>query len=165
MTLWSTKDYSHLLNWQDDFSVSCIHCLAWNPVRPNEFCMGGSRSTIRVCTINEQATEADISLQVVNGAIPLILNGPPKKSCDVTTCNYLASTVNLVLCATNTGFVTCWNSRLCLCVLHWQADSSEISYIATTKHQLLTGSATGCLKLWNIENLEVNLGATNATDS
>ncbi|CAF0733971.1 unnamed protein product [Adineta ricciae] len=165
VTIWSTQNYSHLLDWQDDFSVSYINCLTWNPIRLNEFCIGGSQSTIRVCSINEQTDADDISLQVVNGTIPIILNEQTQKSCEITACTYVASTINLVLCATNHGFITCWNSRLCLCVLHWKADSSEISYIASIKDQLLTGSSTGCLKLWNIENLEKNLGHSNTTDS
>ncbi|CAF1001384.1 unnamed protein product [Adineta steineri] len=166
VTLWSTKNYSHLLNWQDDFSSYYINCVAWNSTRSNEFCLGGSHSTIRICTINEQTTNDDnISLQVINGKIPLIVNENTQKTCDITACNYLTSSINLVLCATNTGFITCWNSRLCLCVLHWKADLNEITYIATIKNKLLTGSSTGCLKLWNIENLEMNLGQLNTIDS
>ncbi|UJR26857.1 hypothetical protein I4U23_008168 [Adineta vaga] len=168
VAIWSTKNYSHLLNWQDDFSTTYINCLSWNPIRSNEFCIGGSNSTIRICTINvnEQTDENDINLQVVSGTIPIILNEHTKKSCEITACTYLtSSTVNLVLCATNNGFITCWNSRLCLCVLHWKADSTEISYIATIKHKLLTGSSTGCLKLWNTEDLEMNLGQSNTTDT
>jgi WD40 repeat protein len=165
LTLWSTNNYSHLLNWQDDFSTSYINCLSWNPIRPNEFCLGSSHNTIRFCTINEQTDDNNISLQVVNGKLPLLINEHTKESCDITACVYLTSTVNLVLCATNSGFITCWNSRLCLCILQWKADSNEICYMGTIKHKLLTGSSKGCLKLWNIENLEMNLGQLNTTDS
>ena len=30
--------------------------------------------------------------------------------------------------------------------------------MATIKHKLITGSSNGCLRLWNTENLEANLG-------
>jgi WD40 repeat protein len=102
---------------------------------------------------------------VIKGEIPLILNEHTKTSCDITACVYLTSTINLVLCATNYGFITCWNSRLCLCILHWKADINEICYISTINNKLLTGSSIGCLKLWNIESLETNLGQLNSTIS
>jgi len=165
LTLWSTNDYSHLLNWQNEFSSSCINCLAWNPLRTNEFCLGSTHSTIHFCTIIEQTEDTDLRLQVIKGEIPLLLNEHTKTSCDITSCIYLTSTINLVLCATNYGFITCWNSRLCLCILHWKGDLNEICYMSTINHKLLTGSSKGCLKLWNIENLETNLGQINSTDS
>jgi WD40 repeat protein len=165
VTLWSTNNYSHLLNWQNDFSSSYINCLAWNPLRTNEFCLGSSHGIIHYCTINEQNDDTNLRLQVIKGEIPLLLNEQTKTSCDITACIYLTSTMNLVLCATNSGFITCWNSRLCLCVLHWKADSNEICYMSTINYKLLTGSSIGCLKLWNIENLETNLGQLNSIDS
>jgi hypothetical protein len=165
VTLWSTNDYSHLLNWQDELSSSYLNCLAWNPLRTNEFCLGSSHGTIHFCTINEQTDDSNQNLQVLHGKIPLLLNENTTKSCDITACVYLASTINLVLCATNSGFITCWNSRLCLCILHWKADANELCYMKTIKHKLLTGSSIGCLKLWNIEKLEMNLGELNSIDS
>ncbi|CAF2433293.1 unnamed protein product [Rotaria sp. Silwood2] len=165
VSLWSKNNFTHLLNWQDEHLSFYINCLAWNPIRTNEFCLGGSHGFLRFCTINEQADDNKLRLQVVNGQIPLLLNEHTKTSCDITACVYLTSIVNLVLCAMNNGLITCWNSRLCLCILHWKADSNEICYIATTKYKLLTGSSTGCLKLWNIENLETNLEQLNSMDS
>lgn len=165
LTLWSTKDYSHVLNWQDDFSSSYLNCLAWNPLRTNEFCLGGSHGLIHFCTIGEPADDTNLSLHVVKGELPSLLNEHTKSSLDITTCVYLNSTANLVLCATNYGFITCWNSRLCLCILHWKAEMSEICYLATINEKLLTGSTSGCLKLWNLQNLERNLGQVNSTES
>ncbi|CAF3419659.1 unnamed protein product [Rotaria sp. Silwood1] len=165
MSLWSKNNFTHLLNWHDEHSSFYINCLAWNPIRTNEFCLGGSHGFIRFCTIIEQADDKKLHLQVVNEQIPLLLNEHKKTSCDITACVYLTSIVNLVLCATNNGLITCWNSRLSLCILHWKADSNEICYIATTNYKLLTGSSTGCLKLWNIETLETNLGQLNSIDS
>ncbi|CAF3688347.1 unnamed protein product [Rotaria sordida] len=165
VSLWSKTNHIHLLNWQDVCSSFYINCLAWNPIRTNEFCLGGSHGFIRFCTINEQTDDNKLRLEVVNGQIPLLLNEHTKTSCNITACVYLTSIVNLVLCATNNGLITCWNSRLCLCIFHWKADSNEICYISTTKYKLLTGSSIGCLKLWNIENLETNLGQLNSIDS
>ena len=166
LTLWSTKDYSHLLNWQNDFSPSYLNCLAWNPFRTNEFCLGSSHGLIHFCTINESTDDsATRSLHVVKGETPILLNDHTKSSFDLTTCVYLNSTAHLVLCATNVGFITCWNSRLCLCVLHWRADLNEICYLSTIDGKLLTGSSNGCLKLWTIENLEKNLVQIDALDS
>jgi WD40 repeat protein len=162
LTLWSTNDYTSLLNWQDESSFSYINCLAWNPMRANEFCLGCSNGIIRFCTIIEQT---NIRLQVVNGQIPLSINETMKKICEITSCVYLISSTNLVLCSTNSGFITCWNSRTNTCLLHWKADANEICYMTTIKHKLLTGSSTGCLKLWNTENLEDNLGKTNMSES
>lgn len=115
--------------------------------------------------MNEQTDTTKPCLQVINGQISSILNQQTKSSSDVTACVYLTSVVNLVLCATNNGFVTCWNSRLCLCILHWRADLNEICYMATIKFKLLTGSSLGRLKLWNIENLELNFGQLSLIDS
>jgi WD40 repeat protein len=165
VTLWSATDYSHLLNWQNELSTSYINCLAWNPIRTNEFCLGSSHGTIHFCSINEPTDDPNPRLKVLHGQIPLILNEHTDKSCDITACVYVTSAGNLVLCATNSGFITCWNSRLCLCVLHWKADLNEICYMTTIKHKLLTGSSTGCLRLWNIENLEMTLGELNSIDS
>lgn len=158
LTVWSTKDYSHLLNWQNDFSSSYINCLAWSSFRTNEFCLGSSHGLVHFCTINEPNDTPTPSLHVVKGEIPLILNEHTKSSSDVTTCIYVNSTANLVLCGTNYGYITCWNSRLCLCVLHWKADVNEICYLSTIDEKLLTGSSNGCLKLWNIQNLENSIG-------
>jgi hypothetical protein len=165
LTLWSTHDYTNLLNWQDESTSSYTNCLAWNPMRANEFCLGCSNGIIRFCTINEQTNDSNVRLQVVNGQIPPSISEHTKKTSDITSCVYIISNTNLVLCSTNCGFVTCWNSRTNTCLLHWKADSNEICYMATVKHKLLTGSSTGCLRLWNTENLEANLGQTNTIDS
>ncbi|CAF3669977.1 unnamed protein product [Rotaria sp. Silwood1] len=165
LSLWSTHDYTNLLNWQDESSSIYMNCLAWNPMRANEFCLGCSNSCIRFCSIIEQTNETNIRLQVINGQIPLSINEHIKNSCEITSCVYLISNSQLVLCSTNSGFVTCWNTRTNSCLLHWKADSNEICYMTTIKYKLLTGSSNGCLRLWNIENLEVNLGQTNNNDS
>lgn len=165
VTLWSTNNYTRLIDWEDENGSFYINCLAWNPIRTNEFCLGGADGYIRFCTMNEQTDTTKPCLQVINGQISSILNQQTKSSSDVTACVYLTSVVNLVLCATNNGFVTCWNSRLCLCILHWRADLNEICYMATIKFKLLTGSSLGRLKLWNIENLELNFGQLSLIDS
>ncbi|CAF2044469.1 unnamed protein product [Rotaria magnacalcarata] len=165
VTIWYANHFTRLVNWQDENSSFYINCLAWNPIRMNDFCLGGTNGGVRFCTINEQTDDGNLRLQVVQGQIPILLHEHSKPSFDVTACIYLTSIVNLVLCATNNGFITCWNSRLCLCVLHWKADSSEICYLITTKYKLLTGSSTGCLKLWDIESLETNLGQSDSIDS
>ncbi|CAF5207282.1 unnamed protein product, partial [Rotaria magnacalcarata] len=47
LTLWSTHDYTNLLNWQDESSPSSyMNCLAWNSSRANEFCLGCSNGCI-----------------------------------------------------------------------------------------------------------------------
>lgn len=163
LTLWSTIDYSHLLNWQNESSLSYINCLAWNPLRTNEFCLGNTHGIIHFCTINDD--NDDVRLQVIKREIPLILNENKKISSDITSCTYLTTNSTLILCATNNGFITCWNSRLFLCILHWKGDSNEICYILSNNSKLLTGSSNGCLKLWNIENLETNIGQINAPNS
>lgn len=160
LTLWSTNNYSHLLNWQNESSLSYINCLAWNPLRTNEFCLGSTHGIIHFCTINEQIDDTDLRLQVIKREIPILLNEHT-----ITSCIYLTTNSNLILCATNSGVITCWNSRLCLCVLHWKADINEICYMSSINHKLLTGSSIGCLKLCNIENLESNLGQLNSNDS
>ena len=93
------------------------------------------------------------------------INENLKKTCEITACIYLISSTNFVLCSTNYGFITCWNTRTNSCLLHWKADSNEICYMTTIKNKLLTGSSNGCLRLWNIENLDVNLGQINTNDS
>ena len=163
LTLWSTQDYTHLLNWEDESSSSYINCLAWNPMRANEFCLGGSKGLVRFCTIVEPSNETNVRLQVINEQIPSSISDQTKKSSDITACVYLISATNLVLCSTNCGFVTCWNSRTNTCLLHWKADGNEICYMATIKHRLITGSSTGCLRLWNTECLESNLAQPNAS--
>jgi WD40 repeat protein len=165
LTLWSTQDYTSLLQWQDDSSSSYINCLTWNPMRANEFCLGGSKGIVHFCTIIEQTNDSSVRLQVINGQIPSSISEHTKMTCDVTSCNYLLSTNNLVLCATNCGFITCWNSRTNTCLVHWKADANEICYMSTIKNRLITGSSTGCLRLWNTESLEVNLGQTPASDT
>ena len=165
LTLWSTFDYTHLLSWQDESSSSHMNCLAWNPMRANEFCVGCSYACIRFCTIIEQRNDTNLRLQVVNGQIPSSISEHTKNICEITSCVYLISNPLLVLCSTNGGFVTCWNILTNSCLLHWKADSNEICYMATIKHKLLTGSSAGCLRLWNTENLENNLGQTNTNNS
>ncbi|CAF3644159.1 unnamed protein product [Adineta steineri] len=165
LTLWSTQDFTSLLNWSDESSSAYINCLAWNPMRANEFCLGCSNNLIRFCTIIEQTNNSNLKLQVINGQMPSSISESTKKICEITSCIYLISTTNLVLCSTNCGFITCWNTRTNTCLLHWKADANEICYMATIKHKLITGSSTGCLRLWNTENLEVNLGLPNMTDS
>lgn len=160
VTLWSTHDYTNILNWQDESSLSTsyINCFAWNPMRANEFSLGCSNNLIRFCTIIEQT---NVRLQVINGQIPLLINEHVKKPSEITACAYLISNSNLVLCSTNYGFITCWDGRTNNCLLHWKADSNEICFMTTIKHQLITGSSTGSLKLWNTENLETNLTQGN----
>ncbi|CAF0756991.1 unnamed protein product [Adineta ricciae] len=165
LTLWSTQDFTNLLNWQDESSSSYINCLTWNPMRANEFCLGCSNNLIRFCTIIEQTNDTNLRLQVVNGQVPPSISEHAKKICEITACTYLISSTNLVLCSTNCGFVTCWNTRTNVCLLHWKADGNEICYMSSIKHQLITGSSTGCLRLWNTENLEINLGLPNMSDS
>jgi WD40 repeat protein len=166
LTLWSTQDYTNLLNWQDETSSSSyMNCLSWNPMRANEFCLGCSNNLIRFCTIIEQTNETNTRLQVVNGQIPTSISEHSKKTCDITACVYLISSTNLVLCSTNYGFITCWDTRTNNCLLHWKADSNEICFMATIKHKLITGSSSGCLRLWNTENLETNLRQGNITNS
>ncbi|CAF3380141.1 unnamed protein product [Rotaria socialis] len=166
LTLWSTHDYMNLLNWQDESSPSSyMNCLAWNSARANEFCLGCSNGCIRFCTIVEQTNDTNVRLQVVNGYVPSSISEHAKLPCEITSCVYLISNSQLVLCSTNCGFVTCWNTRTNSCLLHWKADSNEICYMTAMKYKLLTGSASGCLRLWNIENLEVNLGQTKNNDS
>lgn len=159
VTLWSTHDYTNLLNWQDESSLSSyINCFAWNPMRANEFVLGCSNNLIRFCTIIETTNENhQARLQINHGQIPSSLNEQLKKSCEITACVYLISSMNLVLCSTNFGFITCWNTRTNTCLLHWKADANEICFMSAIKHKLITGSSTGCLRLWNIEHLETNL--------
>ena len=167
LTLWSANDYVNLLNWQDESpsSSSYINCLAWNPMRANEFVLGSSNNLIRFCTIIEQTNENNIRLQVVNGQLPSSLNEHAKKTCEITACAYLMSSTNLVLCSTNYGFIICWDTRTNNCLLHWKADANEICFMTTIKHKLITGSSTGCLRLWNTENLESNLTQGNLSHS
>jgi len=160
VTLWSTHDYTNLLNWQDESppSSSYINCFAWNPMRANEFVLGCSNNLIRFCTIIETTNETQhVRLQINHGQIPSSLNEQLKKPCEITACTYLISSMNLVICATNFGFITCWNTRTNTCLLHWKADANEICFMTAIKHKLITGSSAGCLRLWNIEHLEMNL--------
>lgn len=131
-------------------------------MRANELVLGCSNNLIRFCTILEPTGEnSHTRLQVVNGQIPSSLNEQLKKSSEITACVYLISSNNLVLCSTNFGFITCWNTRTHTCLLHWKADANEICFMAAIKHKLITGSTTGCLKLWNTENLETNNANSN----
>ena len=158
ITLWSTQDFTSLLHWEDDSpSYSYLNCLAWNPLRANEFSLGGSKGLIRFCTLVEQPSDHSIRLQVINGQIPSSISEHSKKPAEITACVYLTSTVNLLLCSTNSGFITCWNTRTNSCLLHWKADANEISFMTTIKSKLITGSSTGGLRLWNTEGLELNL--------
>ena len=165
LTLWSTQKYTSILHWQDESSSSAyVNCLIWNPLRANEFCMGGSKGIFRFCTIVESTQDSETRLQVVNALIPSSITENATKNCDITSCAYLISAANLVLCSTNLGFITCWNSRNHTCLLHWKADANEICYMSTIKHQLITGSSNGCLRLWNTERLESSLIHPNSTD-
>lgn len=166
LSLWSTKSYLNRLDWQDDESPSSyINCLAWNPKRTHEFCLGSSQGTLHFCTIEEESERVDMRLQVLHGQISPFYSGNAQSTGDVTACVYLPSMMNLVLCATSGGLLTCWNSRLSLCLRHWKIDSNEICFIRANQHKLLTGSSTGCLKLWNIENLQTNLGQLHSTET
>ena len=158
VSLWSTRDGTHLLNWQDESSLSYFHCLAWNPMRAEEFCLGGSCDLVRFCTITDGSTGEPQRLQVACAQISSSCDrasGWPGR--DVTCCLFLKGLMNLVLCATSNGWITCWNSRLSLRLMHWQADCNELCFMRAVKRQLLTGSSTGCLRLWNIETLETHL--------
>ena len=123
-----------------------------------EFCLGGSSDLVRFCTITDDPTGTQQRLQVAHGQISTNCDrasaGPIR---DVTSCLYMTGPMHLVLCATSDGLITCWNSRLSLCLMHWKADTNELCYMRAVKHRLLTGSSTGCLRLWNIEKLETNL--------
>lgn len=165
ITLWSTQDYTNLLNWEDESSSTYINCLSWNPMRANEFTLGCSNGRVRFCTIIEQTNDTNLRLQVANGQVPLSITEHTKVSCEITSCAYFISNSQIVLCATNCGFITCWSTRNNSCLLHWKADSNEICFMTTIKHKLLTGSSTGCLRLWNIESLETHLGQSNSSDS
>lgn len=165
LILWSTQDFTSLLTWQDEASSAYINCFTWNPMRANEFTLGCSNSLIRFCTIIEQTSSTNLRLQVVNGLVPSSITEHAKKTCEITACAYLISNTSVVLCATNSGFVTCWSTRTNACLLHWKADSNEICYMAAIKHRLITGSASGCLRLWSTESLEANLESTNANES
>jgi len=164
LTLWSTHDYTNILNWQDESSLSYINCFSWNPMRANEFCLGCSNNLIRFCTIIEQTNNTNVRLQIINGQIPSSISEQLKKTCEITACIYLISSINLVLCSTNYGFITCWDTRTNICLLHWKADSNEICFMATIKYKLITGSSNGCLRLWNTESLEMNLGQGNTSN-
>ncbi|CAF0808559.1 unnamed protein product [Rotaria sordida] len=109
-------------------------------------------------------TKFEQNIFVVNGQIPLSISEHTKNSCEITLCVYLISNSHLVLCSTNSSFVTCWNTRRNLCLLHWKADSNEICYMTTNEFQLddeiISGSfdntfsidivGTSCRSLWYI---------------
>lgn len=167
LTLWSTQDFTSLIHWEDDSPLfSYLNCLAWNPLRANEFSLGGSKGLVRFCTIIEQQTnDQNNRLQVVNGQIPSSLSENSKKPAEITACVYLISAANLLLCSTNIGFITCWNTRTNTCLLHWKADANEICLMTTIKSRLITGSSTGSLRLWNTESLETNLAQNKLNET
>ncbi|CAF1149478.1 unnamed protein product [Rotaria sordida] len=47
---------------QDESSSIYMNCLAWNPMRTNEFCLDCSNDCIRFCTIIEQTNYTNIQL-------------------------------------------------------------------------------------------------------
>jgi WD repeat-containing protein 90 len=165
LTLWSTVDYTSLLHWDDESTSNYFNCLAWNPMRANEFALGGCAGSVRFCTIIEPSGENDFRLQVVKGQLPSSISDHHKKTSDVTACAYLISASQYLLCSTDCGFVTCWNTRTNTCVLHWKADNHEIGYMSTIKYRLITGATNGSLRLWNTETLENSLanGCTHET--
>ena len=156
LSLWSTDDYRKVCTWQDQSStLSYLNCLAWNHRSSNEFCLGSSHGVLHFCTIQE---ESYIHLRVLRGQISLLHHAKGKRTADVTACVYLSTMMNLILCATSDGLITCWNTRLALCLQNWRIDSTEICWMRSSGHRLMTGSATGRLKLWNIEPLLQHLG-------
>lgn len=156
LSLRSTDDYRQVSTWQDhSSSLSYLNCLVWNHRSSNEFCLGGSHGVLHFCTIHD---ESQIYIRVLRGQISSIYNSKNQNRTDVTSCVYLPSMMNLILCATSDGSISCWNTRLALCLQHWRVDSNEICWMRSNGNRLLTGSSTGLLKLWNIESLLQNLG-------
>ncbi|CAF0722865.1 unnamed protein product [Didymodactylos carnosus] len=159
-TLWNMCDYTNILNWEDESEKQIsIHCLSWDPSSTNEFVTGGSNGTINFCKIIG-SNPNDIRLHVISQTMPLTLV-EHLNHCEITSCVYITNG-NLVLCSTNLGFITCWNTRTNVCMLHWKADQTEICYMISIKHKLITGSSEGLLKLWNIEHLESNITMSNS---
>lgn len=159
LSLWSTDDYRKLCTWQDQSSsLSYLNCLAWNLRSSQEFSIGGSQSVLHFCTIHD---DSQVYLRVLRGQISSLYTSTHKAGCDITSLAYLPSMLNVILCATNDGLITCWNTRLALCLHYWRVDSNEICWMRLTTNRLLTGSASGSLKLWNIESLLNNLGHVN----
>ena len=91
LTLWSTNDYTSLLNWQDESSSSYINCLAWNPMRANEFCLGGSMVLfVFVQLLNKQMIQIYDYKLLIDKFHHQLLN-IQKRSCEITSCVYLIS--------------------------------------------------------------------------
>ncbi|CAF3845969.1 unnamed protein product [Rotaria magnacalcarata] len=144
-----------------------------NPPEPFQYSQQNNGHTARAITRSLSNSEIDKNTNVSQGQKKTNNKKSSKKQTDNPPAirRHFIQRVNhshlakLVLCSTNCGFVTCWNTRTNSCLLHWKADSNEICYMTAIKYKLLTGSSSGCLRLWNIENLEVNLGQTKNNDS
>ena len=157
VSVWFTESWELICDWQD-ISSSYLNCLTWNPRRMNEFCLGGAQGIINFCTIDDR------DLKVLQGRVSLLHDGNNRSIGDITACAYLTAMLNLVLCATKNGSVTCWNTRLALCLFHWRADSNEIGFLRIYEQTLVTGSSTGLLQLWNLAHLYANLQEPNSSD-
>lgn len=122
--------------------------LAWNPRKCNEFALGGSQKLLSVWNLEERSSRTG-KLRCSELEVPPILC-ELRPTFDFTAVCYSAEET-LLFAATSFGVVTAWSGNTCF--LNWQADTHEIGVLVSVKQRLITGSAKGNLKLWNVSSV------------
>lgn len=147
LIIWNTYDYSCLVSMDNLNHV--IHDVAWNPCKCNEFVMCGQNKMLIVWSLDEKPKRTG-SLRSFECEIPLAICDK-KNDFHFTSIAY--NSEYLLFAATNFGLITVWQTKTNSCFLNWQADTNEIDFLVCIKHNLITGSTKGCLKLWNIASI------------
>jgi hypothetical protein len=151
ISIWNTFDNYSLVLFIDSFSKQIINDLAWNPCKLNEFTLCGQNKLLITCSLlnNEDKYKLkEIKLDLTN----VLCEQINKNKINFTSICY-SNQDFLLYAATDTGFITVWSTKSNSCFLNWQADSNEIDVLICMKHNLITGSSGGSLKLWNVATI------------
>lgn len=151
ISIWNTFDNYSLITFIDNFNNQIINDLAWNPYKLNEFTLCGQNKLLMTCSVVNN--DDKYKLKQIKLDLPNVLCEQINKN-DINFTSICYSSQDFLLyIATATGLITVWNTKTNSCFLNWQADSNEIDVLVCLKHNLITGSSEGSLKLWNVATI------------
>jgi WD40 repeat protein len=148
LIVWSTYDYT--ISASIDRISNAIHDICWDPSICNAFVTCGERRALNFWTLEEK--QQNTTLRLHECIVPLVLNEIHNTEKYEFTC-LAYGMEKLLFVATNHGFITVWDTGLGTCILNWSADVNEVVSISCFNNQLISGSASGNLKLWPIQSV------------
>ncbi|CAK8679863.1 unnamed protein product [Clavelina lepadiformis] len=127
---------------------SPVHKVVWDPATPNEFVSVGADASVSFWMLDEHGTET--TLNVHEADIPDAIKTDETNERLVHFTSACFGEDHILYVASNTGFVSAWDTSTNSCFLHWRADSAEICYMKSRGNRLLVAGASRGAKMWGL---------------